>query len=262
MLPNKGKGLVFLRVCNELLRRLSKTQNTIFCGRIMSVLASVFSLCERSGVNVRGEFNTENTTLYNDRETLDISSVLAELASVNKGDLLADAHFYFVFWKLQDFFSNPPSVGVVLEAQKCFQACLDLVLDVFDAVFVAERKSNQPPSKQADDFFAKYLTHPNLLSLQVHDLSFRRYILVQALIFLQYLNVQAVVSKEAADPKDVMASDYIEWMHATEKKIYALLQSTRGDGEAFCTMVQRILLQEQHWVHFLIHIISFQFILF
>lgn len=59
MIPGKGKALVLLRTCNELLRRLSKERNTVFCGRILMFLANSFPLCERSGVNVRGEFNTE-----------------------------------------------------------------------------------------------------------------------------------------------------------------------------------------------------------
>jgi len=62
MVAGKGKGLTLLRLCNELLRRLSKAKNTVFCGRILMLLSSVFPLTERSGVNLRGEINTENIT--------------------------------------------------------------------------------------------------------------------------------------------------------------------------------------------------------
>jgi hypothetical protein len=47
--PSRGKGLVLLRFCNELLRRLSKAQNKVFCGRILIFLTSVYPLTERSG---------------------------------------------------------------------------------------------------------------------------------------------------------------------------------------------------------------------
>ena len=57
MVPQKGKALVLLRTLNDLLRRLSKMgSTTIFCGRILTFLSSVFPLGERSGVNLRGEY--------------------------------------------------------------------------------------------------------------------------------------------------------------------------------------------------------------
>ncbi|OUM63683.1 hypothetical protein PIROE2DRAFT_43250, partial [Piromyces sp. E2] len=57
MLPTKGKGLILLRFCNELLRRVSKTENTVLCGKILMFLASVFPLTERSG-NFYYKFNS------------------------------------------------------------------------------------------------------------------------------------------------------------------------------------------------------------
>lgn len=66
MEPNKGKGLVLLRFCNELLRKLSKVKNTVFCGRILMLLTNVFPLSERSGVNLKGDFNVENGTFFDE----------------------------------------------------------------------------------------------------------------------------------------------------------------------------------------------------
>lgn len=62
----KGKALVLLRLCNELLRRLSKAEDTIFCGRILIFLSKSFPIAERSAVNLRGEFNTDNVTIFDD----------------------------------------------------------------------------------------------------------------------------------------------------------------------------------------------------
>lgn len=59
MEPQKGKALVMLRTLNELLRRLSKTEQTTFCGRILTFLSGVFPLGERSGVNLRGEYGPQ-----------------------------------------------------------------------------------------------------------------------------------------------------------------------------------------------------------
>lgn len=69
MVPQKGKALVVLRTLNDLLRRLSKMgSNTIFCGRILTVLSGVFPLGERSGVNLRGEYGPTWETVRYPRE--------------------------------------------------------------------------------------------------------------------------------------------------------------------------------------------------
>ncbi|KXS18925.1 hypothetical protein M427DRAFT_132432 [Gonapodya prolifera JEL478] len=64
MLSVKGKGVVFLRTCNELLRRLSRTRNTGFAGRIILMMTTGFPLGERSAVNLAGHYNTDNVTYY------------------------------------------------------------------------------------------------------------------------------------------------------------------------------------------------------
>lgn len=64
MQPNKGKSLIILRICNELLRRASRTRNTQLCGRIRAFLADVFPIDERSGLNLMGAYNTDNVTRY------------------------------------------------------------------------------------------------------------------------------------------------------------------------------------------------------
>jgi len=63
----KGK-YPLLRSCNELLRRLSKAKNTVFCGKILMFLAKVFPLSERSGVNVKSAFNLTNVTEVEESE--------------------------------------------------------------------------------------------------------------------------------------------------------------------------------------------------
>ena len=42
-----------LRICNDLLRRLSRTQNTVFCGRILLFLAKFFPFSERLQLNAQ-----------------------------------------------------------------------------------------------------------------------------------------------------------------------------------------------------------------
>ena len=59
-----GKNLL-LRMCNDLLRRLSSAQNTVFCGRIQLFLARFFPLSEKSALNLMSHFDFENVTTYN-----------------------------------------------------------------------------------------------------------------------------------------------------------------------------------------------------
>lgn len=118
-----------LRMCNDLLRRLSKSQNTVFCGQILIVLAKLFPLSERSGLNIVSEFNTEHLSIRGDQ------SACAEETSplTNQGDDKepsltekegtpistedstsiigvsgkVSVNLYRKFWSLQEFFRQP-----------------------------------------------------------------------------------------------------------------------------------------------------------
>ena len=60
----KQKQLIILRACNELLRRLSRAEDTVFCGRVFIFLFQSFPLGDRSSVNLRGEYHVENVTMF------------------------------------------------------------------------------------------------------------------------------------------------------------------------------------------------------
>merc|ERR1711939_976574 len=59
-----SKNLVILRSCNELLKRLSRAEDTAFCGRVFIFLFQSFPLGDKSSVNLRGEFHIENVTTF------------------------------------------------------------------------------------------------------------------------------------------------------------------------------------------------------
>lgn len=71
LVPGKGTSLKLLKMCNSLIKRISKEKNTSFAGKILCFLADIFPLSERSGVNLRGDFNIENITLYKSEITKD-----------------------------------------------------------------------------------------------------------------------------------------------------------------------------------------------
>lgn len=105
----------------DLLRRLSRSQNTVFCGRILLFLAKFFPVSERSGLNVVSEFNLENTTVFSTAEEAAkeeikngqdmIMDVDNDEGSVklepDHGNLNVDYTLYVKFWQLQDYFRNP-----------------------------------------------------------------------------------------------------------------------------------------------------------
>jgi THO complex subunit 1 len=69
--PGKGKGPILLRMTNELKRRLSRETDAAFIGRIMTFISLLLPPWERSGVNLRGNYNIESITKYEDEEDED-----------------------------------------------------------------------------------------------------------------------------------------------------------------------------------------------
>ena len=65
-----GKGKFYtLRFCNGLLKRLSRTRDACFCGKILFFLARAYPLSEKSAVNVKGDVHSDLTALYEDEAT-------------------------------------------------------------------------------------------------------------------------------------------------------------------------------------------------
>ncbi|CAM8880231.1 unnamed protein product [Rhodiola kirilowii] len=177
----RGK-LVMLRTCNQLLRRLSKANDVVLCGRILMFLAHFFPLSERSAVNIKGVFNTSNETKY-EKEAPDGISI--------------DFNFYKTFWSLQEYFCNPPTLtNAPLKWQK-FTSSLMVVLNTFEAQPLTDEEGNANDLEEdAATFSIKYLTSSKLMGLELKDPSFRRHILVQSLILFDYLKAPGKADKD------------------------------------------------------------------
>ena len=118
----KQTNLVILRSCNELLRRLSRAEDTAFCGRVFIFLFQSFPLGDRSSVNLRGEYHAENVTTFEtpgkDESEMDVDSgevkqeatdaKTDEKGVAKKADELPSFdELYRLFWPLQEYFSQP-----------------------------------------------------------------------------------------------------------------------------------------------------------
>jgi len=252
-----------LRICNDLLRRLSRSQNTVFCGRILLFLAKFFPVSERSGLNVVSEFNLENTTVFSSaEEASDANGAIKDKDSPMEVDALGDSKkddlklepdeknlsvdyaLYAKFWQLQDFFRNPNQCYDNVK-WKTFSTYSTDVLNTFksykvDAISGSRQRKTDDENEQ---FFAKYLTNQNLLQLQLSDSNFRRYILIQFLILFQYLKSTVKFKSDS----HVLTDDQNKWIEKIEARVYELMAETPPYGEKFGKSVKHILHREGQW---------------
>lgn len=198
----KQKQLVILRSCNELLRRLSRAEDTAFCGRVFIFMFQSFPLGDKSSVNLRGEYHVENVTTFDQPQSKEETP--AEPMAVDSGaaketeqknshkaasfdskaarkELPNMDKFYPVFWSLQDSFSQPKKLFDVAYFAR-FRGAMETTMTTFRA-FQAEharppktteearrdlkRKRDEGEEDVANAFDPKYLTSRDLFELEV-----------------------------------------------------------------------------------------------
>lgn len=199
----KQKNLVILRSCNELLRRLSRAEDTAFCGRVFIFLFQSFPLGDRSSVNLRGEYHVENITTYEkqpdpesqmDVDTQEESQKAPQKESgdtktTGKGDSkkqdppLSSDELYNLFWPLQESFSQPLTLFDPNHFQKFKHGIAETVKkfatypsdEGIRSSSTLEEPRQTPKRKRgeiqedepAEAFNPKYLTSKDLFELEV-----------------------------------------------------------------------------------------------
>jgi THO complex subunit 1 len=207
----KNAKVALLRLCNAMVKRLSKSNDTVFRGRILMFLATVLSISDRSGVGLRGQFNTGNVTEY-DEEGTEIPDAGADAA--------VDIEFYKAFWGLQKLFiqreliHKPEHWKQLVEGVPLLFSAFASQGQLDDVEGGDEGKKKEKTKKGKRDrgskgssprsssgaaagatatttepaaaakisnesYFAKFLTSSHLMSLELRDPHFRRHILVQ-----------------------------------------------------------------------------------
>ncbi|KAI4382941.1 hypothetical protein MLD38_008833 [Melastoma candidum] len=223
----RGK-LVMLRTCNQLLRRLSKANDVVFCGRILMFLAHFFPLSERSAVNIKGVFNTSNETTYEEDPPAGLS---------------IDFNFYKTFWSLQEYFVNPASLSNAPVKWQKLTSSLTVVLSTFEAQPLSDEEGESiNMEEEAANFGIKYLTSSKLMGLELKDSSFRRHILVQCLIVFDYLK------SPGKNDKDLPSDSRKEEIKVFEDRVKKLLEMTPPEGKHFLFKIEQILEREKNWV--------------
>lgn len=302
---------MILRSCNELLRRLSRAEDTVFCGRVFIFLFQSFPLGDKSSVNLRGEFHTENVTTYDDivqagpenevdtmmaegnegstttegqvdgtaqagfqetdaakEESPQIPQVVVSGDQKEKEEVGLDA-LYPMFWSLQSYFSSPSKM-FDSDRFETFKTGLAATLSAFKNIKTdmenqtrtSEEARNTLKRKRAGDeeevgtsFNPKYLTSRDLFDLEIGDTAFRRHILVQALILLDFMLSLSPSSKaRLADCTNksvlygfVLNDDDAKWVLNTRKSIEEYLQ-LGGTGKFYYRMVDTVLSRDKNWV--------------
>ncbi|BDD54944.1 THO complex subunit 1 [Monascus purpureus] len=302
----KQKSLIILRSCNELLRRLSRAEDTVFCGRVFIFLFQSFPLGDKSSVNLRGEYHTENVTTYDDisrkpeeeHAETDVAMTDASEASTaaevqsgadsgetpklpkltvsgqtdrnSKTNVDLDV-LYPLFWSLQAYFSAPTKV---FDPQHftSFKTGLEATLSTFKSINTdlenqntskasedirksTKRKRTADGQEFASSFNPKYLTSRDLFDLEVSDTAFRRHVLVQALILLDFmlsLTPKAKARLSNLTNKSVLYGFVLndedaKWATDMRKRIEEYLQQGIG-GKFYYRMVDTVLSRDKNWV--------------
>mmetsp|Transcript_18930 Transcript_18930/g.57187 ORF Transcript_18930/g.57187 Transcript_18930/m.57187 type:complete len:395 (+) Transcript_18930:599-1783(+) len=235
--------------------------NTNFYGRVLMLMAYMLPLSERSGVNLKG-LHAPGHLVLEEEEGADGSSVPPSgEAEASGGETL-----YASFWGLQSAFADP-SAAMAPAAWALLVERLESVLQVFANIVskepVAEAAAAVPTEgegcapvdadgepmgldEQADTmgkevYFAKFLTSPKLLQLQLRDSYFRRHVLVQLLIFLQTVTAERKGTPPLS-PEQREAAETLR-VRATE-----LLSGVAPNGPAFAATLERLLQRENHWL--------------
>lgn len=306
----KHKSLVILRCCNELLRRLSRAEDTVFCGRVFIFLFQSFPLGDKSSVNLRGEFHVENVTTFDltpvksedaikpmeldtatpqatsgaqtpasssqlqDQEKTARSTPIPKAAKSETKDLPPPDldTLYPKFWALQSLFSSPTRLfdpsnmatfkDGIASTLACFKSASNSSAPSTNPTDVKrglkrKRSDIDTSTNSASTFNPKYLTNRDLFDLEVHDTAFRRHILVQALIMIDFLlsltsaakaKFEGLTNKSVLYPYTLSEED-TKWAQSTRAAVAAYLQQGNGnEGKFYYRMVDTVLSRDKNWV--------------
>ncbi|KAI1743670.1 THO complex subunit 1 transcription elongation factor-domain-containing protein [Xylaria scruposa] len=179
---------------------------------------------------------------------------------------------YPVFWSLQHFFSQPTTLFDSSDLAK-FKSGLEATMNAFETVEKIQKTTKGPddykliPQKRKgadtnEDLRStnnnpKYLTSRELFELEISDLYFRRHILIQAFIILDFLlsltpqarakiaNVQQNRSVVYADKN--LNEDDAKWAKGMKDRIMAYIQA-ESDGFFFFRVVESVISRDKGWV--------------
>ena len=275
--------LTLLRLCNGVVRRLSKTEQAEQSGRVMQLVAAMLPVEDRGGVNLTGKFNVDNRTVVEDdsraaaglQDDDDASMAVDGEAKDEqqrlrrvRGDAgLVDFAFYRTLWSLQSVFADPRQQLKQPDSYTAFVAALKTVLAAFDRAPPAASSSfsSLSSSSSSSAYFPKYLSGSRLLNLQLQDATFRRHLLTQCSILFHYLvnptgdpavtltstaaflpaTLPATAGSSSAAPAPLLTAFQLEGLRPL---ISAVMRQLAAGGDGYDSHLLRLLQEEQAWM--------------
>ena len=270
-----------------MLRRLSRTQNTVFCGRILLFLAKFFPFSERSGLNIISEFNLDNTTVFsiNKEEAKEGSKMEVDGANQDQikieedgWDLNIDYALYSKFWQLQDFFRNPLQCYEPLNWHAFSRHARDVfgIFKSFKLDALSGKKKYQKNSSSSKVAVASVSQSGGAIvngsmstacsteenQVQATQDYFAKYLTNQNLLQLQlsdsnfrrYILVQFLIlfqylqsTVKFKSESQVLAEEQNKWISDATEQVYSLIDETPPNGAEFAKAVKHILKREEQW---------------
>lgn len=254
---DKLSQAALLKSCNTLLQRLSKSSDLLLCGRVLMFLANVLPLSERSGVNLKGEFN-KNTTEFEEElggdeaermETEGGGEKEFKLQSLDEkleGQLEVSFNMYKTFWGLQKWLHNPLLLLTAPQAPHNLEAVVSgmgIVLDNFAAYTVSDVEAMAADGADREFYFPGFLTSTRLISLELQDMHFRRHVLVQYLIVLMYVLDPSMHPPKSSDIRKTQ----VEGLQKLVTRCWGLLEQIPPRGAQFVAQLRKIMDRENNW---------------
>eukprot|EP00485_Elphidium_margaritaceum_P004230 CAMPEP_0202693286 /NCGR_PEP_ID=MMETSP1385-20130828/7444_1 /ASSEMBLY_ACC=CAM_ASM_000861 /TAXON_ID=933848 /ORGANISM="Elphidium margaritaceum" /LENGTH=476 /DNA_ID=CAMNT_0049348945 /DNA_START=74 /DNA_END=1501 /DNA_ORIENTATION=+ len=243
--------LPVLKFCNRVLFRLNGCSNNIETrGQFLIFMANFVDIDSRSGYNLSGQFHLENVTI--------LEAANEEHAALRYE---YDVQLYHALWQLQDVFRDPRNMASPQNGTRLaqFRENLDLVLSTFNKNVIAEDEANghfetkaqfAAVNGGASNTIGKYLTSTHLFHKQLKNPSFRRYILVQALIFIKTHQVEfPMETRPKITTLTKFAPDLQKWfLEKYAEIVNTVLPSIPPHGQLFTSAVKHILQRDENWL--------------
>lgn len=256
--------LNMLKACNALLRKLSKSCNTEFCGRVLMFLAKVFDISEKSAANLSGKINSSNLTQYeseaaffetnkivDDDNAMEVDTAVHSATEESKvesegsltassstggelqGNLASLYNDYKTFWSLQSHFTATSADGKVLEGISKWREFHSNALSVLATLAKhnyseAEiRQAAQTGQREVAYMGCKFLTSSQLFALELRDPNLRQQVVTQILFYLHHIAQKPVSFWETGDIASEVKKDILALFSGAK----SVLQHTPGSDQ-------------------------------
>lgn len=279
-----GKNYL-LRMCNDLLRRLSQAQNTVFCGRIQLFLARLFPLSEKSALNLFSQFNSDNVTIFNHNPSqsilkhpvgtakkLDKSSNDLTVPKPQKDELWLDGG-------INDMEVDQTDLDTTKnEDVKTTEKAPIVDFELYSSIWSLQDIFRSPVQCYTTDAWNKFIKNAELVyrvfgsfkldkqhfsEEQAHKAYFAKFLTSEKLIDLQlndamfrrqllcqflilFQYLLGTVKFKSASA--ILSDKQTEWINESRSKIFTLLEETPPNGEHFAAYVKHLLEREEYWI--------------